>query len=120
MTKQETSIQRDIQKYVNKNKGVISKTHGSSFSKKGEGDLWGAMPIGNNRYIHFAVETKVPGKTEDDAQLYRLEQWALMGYATAVVSSLTEFIQFLKWAFSNNVGIVSGKPVEVWKYYEQR
>lgn len=120
MAKQETKIQQDIQKWVNKNGGVISKTHGSQYSKRGEVDLWGSLPATKDGaiFIHFAVETKVPGEEETEIQAYRLKKWAEQGYATAVVAALPQFIEFLSEAYMQGIGISRGIG-KVWRYYEQ-
>lgn len=124
--KPETVIQRSIQTWVNKNKGVISKTHGSQFSKYGESDLWGAVPAdaSGDWFIHFAVEVKDPDSNEPietRAQAKRLEEWSKLGYAAGVVDSIPSFIKFLKWAWENGIGLSRSSEHlgEVWRYYEQ-
>lgn len=109
--KPETKIVDAIQGWVSDHNGNALKLHGNAMQRRGEPDLIGGLIVLNDDrevVIHFAVEVKQPGLDAEPIQKYRLQQWAKVGFNTAVVHSLDEFIARIdEWsnreAFMNSI-----------------
>lgn len=80
-SKPETLLSRRCMEIVEQYGGKVIKIHGSAYQEVGTPDLLGAVPPD----IHFFVELKNPGEEATPIQLYRLMQWAKLGFKTAVV-----------------------------------
>ncbi len=93
--KPETKIVNAIQQWVNDHNGNVLKLHGSSMQRSGEPDLIGGIISiyeGTEYATHFAVEAKLPGELPRPLQVYRMNQWAKVGYWADTVYSLDDFI----------------------------
>lgn len=101
--KPESKIVDKIQTWVTDHQGTVIKNHGDVMAVLGTPDLIGGIVLNlplrddSNRFasVHFAVEVKVPGEEATELQQHRLDEWRKVGYETATVHSLGEFIEFV-------------------------
>jgi hypothetical protein len=99
MTKPETRIVKQIERWILSEGGEVLKLHGSAMQRTGEPDLIGGFGL-KTKYagVHFVYEVKLPDEEPRPDQLYRLERWANAYYSAGWGTSLGDFIHFIREA----------------------
>lgn len=91
----ETDLVQKCIRWVKDQGGTAYHVHGSAAQRAGEPDIDGAIPTSSG-FKHFKIECKVGDNNPTKLQLYRLREYARLGYTTGVARSLDEFKEILQ------------------------